>query len=189
MAPTLIDINLLKENPDNPRTITDAKFAQLIESVKNFPQMLEVRPIAFKRGFVVLGGNMRLRACKAAGLKQVPAVDCSDMTEAQQREFVIKDNVGYGAWDWEAIQADWPEAEEWGLDVPKWASGSEFNSMTDEDVDLQEEFDPIGVSAGQQRVVFIFDGSEEAESYLNSLKVQFKKMNMAWQVNMSTRSI
>jgi DNA modification methylase len=118
MAPTLIDINLLKENPDNPRTITDAKFAQLIESVKNFPQMLEVRPIAFKSGFVVLGGNMRLRACKAAGLKQVPAVDCSDMTEAQQREFVIKDNVGYGAWDWEAIQADWPEAEEWGLDIP-----------------------------------------------------------------------
>lgn len=121
MAPTLIDINLLKENPDNPRTISDAKFAQLIESVKNFPQMLEVRPIAFKSGFVVLGGNMRLRACKAAGLKQVPAVDCSDMTEAQQREFVIKDNVGYGAWDWEAIQADWPEAEEWGLDIPGFA--------------------------------------------------------------------
>ena len=118
MAPTLIDINLLKENPDNPRTITDAKFAQLIESVKNFPQMLEVRPIAFKSGFVVLGGNMRLRACKAAGLKQVPAVDCSDMTEAQQREFILKDNIGYGSWDWEAIQADWPEAEEWGLDIP-----------------------------------------------------------------------
>ena len=118
MAPTLIDITLLKENPDNPRTITDAKFAQLVTSVKNFPQMLEVRPIAFKSGFVVLGGNMRLRACKAAGLKQVPAVDCSDMTEAQQREFVIKDNLGFGEWDWGAIQADWPEAEEWGLEVP-----------------------------------------------------------------------
>ena len=121
MAPTLIDINLLKENPDNPRTITDAKFAQLIESVKNFPQMLEVRPIAFKTGFVVLGGNMRLRACKAAGLKQVPAIDCSDMTEAQQREFILKDNIGYGSWDWEAIQTDWPEAEEWGLDIPGFA--------------------------------------------------------------------
>ena len=118
MAPTLIDINLLKENPNNPRTITDAKFAQLIESVKNFPQMLEVRPIAFKSGFVVLGGNMRLRACKAAGLKQVPAIDCSGMTEAQQREFILKDNIGYGSWDWEAIQTDWPEAEEWGLDIP-----------------------------------------------------------------------
>ena len=121
MAPTLIDITLLKENPDNPRTITDAKFAQLVASVKQFPQMLEVRPIAFKKGFVVLGGNMRLRACKEAGLKQVPAIDCSGMTEAQQREFIIKDNVGYGAWDWEAIQTDWPEAEEWGLDMPGFA--------------------------------------------------------------------
>jgi hypothetical protein len=121
MAPTLIDINLLKENPDNPRTITDAKFAQLVTSVKNFPQMLEVRPIAFKRGFVVLGGNMRLRACKEAGLKEVPAIDCSAMTPEQQREFILKDNIGYGSWDWEAIQTDWPEAEEWGLDMPGFA--------------------------------------------------------------------
>ena len=117
----LIDIELLKENPDNPRTITDAKFQQLVKSVKDFPQMLEVRPIAFKTGYVVLGGNMRLRACKAAGLKQVPAIDCSEMTEAQQREFVIKDNVGFGDWDWQVIQADWPEAEEWGLDIPGFA--------------------------------------------------------------------
>ena len=118
MQTTLIDIDLLKENPDNPRTITDAKFQALVRSVKDFPQMLEVRPIAFKTGYVVLGGNMRLRACKEAGLKQVPAIDLSHLTPDQQREFVIKDNVGYGDWDWEAIQADWPEAEEWGLEVP-----------------------------------------------------------------------
>ena len=138
MAPTLIDIDLLKENPDNPRTITDAKFAQLVTSVKNFPQMLEVRPIAFKSGFVVLGGNMRLRACKEAGLKEVPAIDCSEMTEAQQREFIIKDNVGYGAWDWEAIQADWPEAEEWGLEVPKdWHEPEQEEPSGYEDSGLQ----------------------------------------------------
>ncbi len=118
MKTTLIDIELLKENPDNPRTITDAKFQALIKSVKDFPQMLEARPIAFKTGYVVLGGNMRLRACKAAGLKQVPAIDLSHLTQDQQREFVIKDNVGFGEWDWQAIQADWPEAEEWGLDIP-----------------------------------------------------------------------
>jgi hypothetical protein len=189
MTPTLIDINLLKENPDNPRTITDAKFAQLIESVKNFPQMLEVRPIAFKSGFVVLGGNMRLRACKAAGLKQVPAVDCSDMTEAQQREFILKDNIGYGSWDWEAIQSDWPEAEDWGLDVPNWSAGMDENNMKDEDVDIMEEFNAIGTMDGKQRVVFLFDGQDEAESYLKSLAVEFKKMNMAWQVDLSTQSI
>lgn len=115
---TLIDINLLKENPDNPRTITDAKFAKLVQSVKGFPQMLEVRPIAFKTGYVVLGGNMRLRACKAAGLKEVPAIDCSGMTEEEQRRFVITDNVGFGEWNWDQIVADWPEAVEWGLDIP-----------------------------------------------------------------------
>jgi ParB-like chromosome segregation protein Spo0J len=154
MAPTLIDISLLKENPDNPRTITDAKFAQLVTSVKNFPQMLEVRPIAFKSGFVVLGGNMRLRACKEAGLKQVPAIDCSGMTEAQQREFVIKDNVGYGAWDWKAIQADWPEAEDWGLDMPG------FDINADE---LGEEFTlPDGDKAPFQQMTFTL-ADEQAE--------------------------
>jgi UPF0288 family protein (methanogenesis marker protein 3) len=71
----------------------------------------------------------------------------------------------------------------------QWAAGIDENNMTDEDVDLEEEFDPIGVSAGQQRVVFIFDGSEEAESYLNSIKVEFVKRNMAWQVNLCTQSI
>jgi DNA modification methylase len=121
---TKVDINLLKENQDNPRTITDAKFQQLVQSVKDFPQMLEVRPIAFKKaseGNVVLGGNMRLRACIAAGLKEVPAIDLTGFTDAQQREFVIKDNVGYGEWEWDKIIADWPEAEEWGLDIPEWA--------------------------------------------------------------------
>jgi DNA modification methylase len=118
MQATLIDIDLLKENPENPRTITEAKFSQLVASIKKFPEMLQVRPIAFKSGFVVLGGNMRLRACKEAGMKQVPAIDCSGMTEDQQREFVIKDNVGFGEWDWQAIQADWPEAEDWGLEIP-----------------------------------------------------------------------
>lgn len=121
---TKIDINLLKENPDNPRTITEAKFQALIKSVKDFPQMLEVRPIAFKiapEGMVVLGGNMRLRACVAAGLTHVPSIDCSYLSEDQQREFIIKDNVGFGDWNWPEIQSNWPEAVDWGLDIPDWA--------------------------------------------------------------------
>lgn len=133
MAPTLIDINLLKENPDNPRTITDAKFQQLVKSVKEFPQMLEARPIAFKTGYVVLGGNMRLRACKEAGLKKVPAIDLSGMTEEQQREFIIKDNLGFGDWDWQAIQSDWPEAEDWGLDMPGLMIEPTFDELTEGD--------------------------------------------------------
>ena len=121
---TKIDISLLKENPDNPRTITEAKFQALVESVRQFPQMLEARPIAFfeaPEGKVVIGGNMRLRACKAAGMTEVAAIDLSEYTEAQRREFVIKDNVGFGEWEWDKIVADWPEAPGWGLDIPEWA--------------------------------------------------------------------
>lgn len=121
---TKLDILLLKENPDNPRTITEAKFQALVESVRQFPQMLEARPIAYfeaPEGKLVIGGNMRLRACKAAGMTEVAAIDLSEYTEAQRREFVIKDNVGFGEWEWDKIVADWPEAPGWGLDIPEWA--------------------------------------------------------------------
>lgn len=156
----LIDISLLKENPDNPRTITDAKFAQLVASVKQFPQMLEVRPIAFKKGYVVLGGNMRLRACKEAGLKKVPAIDLSGLTPEQQREFVIKDNVGFGEWDWQAIQADWPEAEEWGLDMPGFALNPD---ELGEDFSLKD-----GDKAPFQQMTFTL-ADEQAEQIKNAI--------------------
>lgn len=83
--------------------------------------MLEVRPIAVKSDYTVLGGNMRLRAAKAAGMTQIPVIFTNGWTEQQQREFIIKDNVGFGEWDWEAIANEWPEAPEWGLDIPDWA--------------------------------------------------------------------
>lgn len=113
-----IDINLLKENPDNPRVITDAKFEQLVKSIKGFPQMLEIRPLVADKDYRILGGNMRLKACKAAGLTHVPVILAESLTEEQQREFIIKDNVGFGEWEWEKIVAEWPEAPEWGLDIP-----------------------------------------------------------------------
>jgi len=128
-----IDINLLKENPDNPRVITDAKFEQLVKSIKGFPQMLEIRPLVADKDYRILGGNMRLKACKAAGLTHVPVILAESLTEEQQREFIIKDNVGFGEWEWEKIVAEWPEAPEWGLDIPdKWlakgeAEEDEFN--------------------------------------------------------------
>jgi hypothetical protein len=123
-----LDINLLKENPDNPRTITDVKFEQLVKSIKDFPEMLEIRPLVADKDYLVLGGNMRLRACKAAGLKQVPVILADSLTETQKREFIIKDNVGFGEWEWEAIIADWPEAPEWGLDIPEFARPDDFGT-------------------------------------------------------------
>jgi hypothetical protein len=115
-----VKIELLKLNPANPRTIKDEKFAQLVRSVRGFPQMLEIRPIVVNSKMEVLGGNMRLRACIEAGLKEVPIIRAENLTDDQQREFIIKDNVGFGEWDWDALANDWDAAElaDWGLDVP-----------------------------------------------------------------------
>lgn len=176
-------------NPNNPRIIKDDKFVKLVKSIKEFPQMLELRPIVVNSDMVVLGGNMRLKACKEAGLKEVPIIKADELTPEQQREFIIKDNVGYGEWDWSMIANEWDaeQVQDWGLELPLF--GHDINeSLTEDDLDMTEEFDPIGNSSGLQRVVFIFDGPEEAESYLQSLHVEFKKMNMAWQVNLSTQS-
>ena len=107
-------------NPENPRLIKDGKFKQLVASIREFPEMLELRPIVVNADGVVLGGNMRLKACKEAGLKQVPVIRADNLTEAQQREFVVKDNVGFGEWDWDALANEWDEdaLARWGLEVP-----------------------------------------------------------------------
>ena len=116
----IIKISEVKPNPNNPRIIKDDKFEKLVKSIKEFPQMLELRPIVVNDDMVVLGGNMRLKACKEAGLKKVPVIKASALTEEQQKEFIIKDNVGFGEWDWETIANEWDAEQltEWGLDIP-----------------------------------------------------------------------
>jgi hypothetical protein len=113
-------ISELKVNADNPRYIKDEKFNQLVKSIKELPQMLEIRPIVVNDDMVVLGGNMRLRACQKAGLKEVPIIKASDLTPAQQQEFIIKDNVGFGSWDWDVLANEWDseQLEDWGLELP-----------------------------------------------------------------------
>ena len=184
-------ITQIKPNPNNPRIIKDHKFKQLVQSIQAFPQMLELRPIVIDENNMVLGGNMRLKACIEAGLTDVPVIHANNLSEEHKKEFIIKDNLGYGEWNWDDLANNWDEEllTEWGLDIPNWSAGHEVNTMTDSDVDLDEEFNPMGKMDGKQRVVFLFDGSEEAESYLKSINVEFKKMNIAWQVNMTTPSI
>ena len=96
-----VKIGKIKNNPNNPRLIKDDKFKKLVKSVKEFPEMLEIRPIVVDKDNIVLGGNMRLRACQEAGLKEVHIIQADKLTEKQQREFIIKDNVGFGEWDWD----------------------------------------------------------------------------------------
>lgn len=115
-----VAIGQIRLNDDNPRIIRDDKFFKLVESIKSFPEMLEKRPIIVNAEMVVLGGNMRLRACKEAGLKTV-WIDIADgWTEDQQREFTIKDNASFGEWDWDQLGNEWDEypLEEWGLNIP-----------------------------------------------------------------------
>ena len=114
-----MNINLIKPNPDNPRVIKDEKFKKLVDSIREFPQMLKLRPIVIDENNMVLGGNMRLMACKELGLKEVPTIQASELTEEQKREFIIKDNVGFGEWDWDKLANEWDENQlvDWGLDV------------------------------------------------------------------------
>jgi DNA modification methylase len=115
-----MNINEIKPNPNNPRIIKDDKFKKLVKSIQDFPQMLELRPIVIDENNIVLGGNMRLKACIEAGLKDVPVKQAKDLTEEQKKEFIVKDNVGYGEWDWDDLANNWDEQllTEWGLDIP-----------------------------------------------------------------------
>jgi len=128
-----VNIAKLKENPENPRYIKDSKFKKLVKSIKEFPEMLEKRPIIVDENMVVLGGNMRLRACKSAGLFEVWIDKAIGWTEDQKREFIVKDNVGFGEWDWDILANDWDasDVESWGLDV--------WQDPLDEEEDMQDD--------------------------------------------------
>jgi DNA modification methylase len=134
MNSVLTKISAIKRNPNNPRILKDDKFVKLTQSIKDFPQMLDIRPIVVNDDMVVLGGNMRLKACKEAGLKEVPVMKVSALTEEQQREFIIKDNVGFGEWDWELLQAEWDNdlLEDWGLGLD-FDPVDDKEGLTDED--------------------------------------------------------
>jgi hypothetical protein len=116
----LVKITQVRPNENNPRFIKDYKFKKLVTSIKEFPEMLKLRPIVVNSDMIVLGGNMRLKACKEAGLKEVWILKAEELTEAQQREFIVKDNVGFGEWDWDLLANEWDQDKlgEWGLDVP-----------------------------------------------------------------------
>lgn len=115
-----VNINEVKTNPKNPRLIKDDKFRKLVKSIEEFPQMLELRPIVVDENNIVLGGNMRLKACKEAGLKEVFIVRAEGLTELQKDEFIVKDNVGFGEWDWDILANEWDveKIQDWGLDLP-----------------------------------------------------------------------
>ena len=128
----LVSINKVKPNENNPRFIKDYKFKKLVKSIKEFPEMLKLRPIVVNSDMVVLGGNMRLKACAEAGLKEVYILKADELTEQQQREFIVKDNVGFGEWDWDILGNEWNsvQLEDWGMD----------NWQNIDDIETSDEF-------------------------------------------------
>src|SRR3990167_5414589 len=130
-----IKLSAIKSNQENPRIIKDEKFKKLVKSLKEFPEMLDLRPVVVNADMMVLGGNMRLKAAEAAGLTELPVV-VAKLTKEQEKEFIIKDNVSYGEWNWADLANSWEEMhlEEWGLDIPNFAFQAEI---------IEDEFDAV----------------------------------------------
>ena len=153
-----VKLSEIKSNPNNPRIIKDDKFRKLVKSIQEFPKMLEIRPIVVNVDMIVLGGNMRLKACKEAGLKEVPIIFADDLTEDEQKQFIIKDNVGFGEWDWDMLANEWePELlEDWGLEVWKSDPIVDYSILDDENV--EEE---LGDMAGGVRKALQIEFEQE----------------------------
>jgi ParB-like chromosome segregation protein Spo0J len=164
MKSQLTKISEIKLNPNNPRLIKDDKFKKLVQSIKDFPEMLDIRPIVVNTDMVILGGNMRFKACKDAGLKEVPIVIADNLSEEQQREFLIKDNVSGGEWDFEMLANEWDteQLEEWGLDIPTFDINGEPGD--------EGNFDDPGISdKNQYGVIVVCESAGTQESVFNDL--------------------
>jgi ParB-like chromosome segregation protein Spo0J len=181
-----VKISEVKSNPNNPRQIKDDKFAKLVQSIKDFPEMLDIRPIVVNADMVVLGGNMRFKACKEAGLKEVPIIVAENLTDEQQKEFIIKDNVSGGEWDWDMLANEWePELlEDWGLEVWKSDPIVDYSILDDENVEeelgemadgvrkaLQIEFEPEHYEEAFELVKFW----RERGAYVGGMLMEFLK--------------
>lgn len=158
-----VKISEVKMNPNNPRIIKDDKFIKLVKSIQEFPKMLEIRPIVVNSDMIVLGGNMRLKACKEAGLKEVFIVKADDLTEDEQKQFIIKDNVGYGEWDWDMLANEWETdlLDDWGLNVPNWGETPNYDILDDEEANGQLDDMTNGVKKAIQ-IEFDLEHYDEA---------------------------
>jgi len=161
--PRIIKDDDIKLNPNNPRIIKDDNFKKLVKSIIDFPEMLNIRPIVVNDDMIILGGNMRFKACKEAGLKEIPIIKASNLSEDKQREFLIKDNLSGGEWDWELLQSwDELELEEWGLDVWKKPVEVDYSILDEQDVSDQLEQMTDGV---KKAIQIEFESEHYNEAY------------------------
>jgi ParB-like chromosome segregation protein Spo0J len=159
-----VKIGQIKSNPNNPRIIKDDKFKKLVQSVKDFPQMLDIRPIVVNDEMIVLGGNMRLKACIEAGIKEVSIIKASELTPEQQNEFIIKDNVGFGEWNWDDLANEWDAEQltDWGLDV--WQQAPEVDYSILDEADVEDQLNDM--TNGVKKAIQIeFEAEHYEEAY------------------------
>lgn len=160
-------ISDLKENPDNPRTITADALEKLKASIREFPAMLQLRPIVVDADMVVLGGNMRLKACKELGITDVPIIRADTLTDKEKERFIIADNVAFGEWDFEALANDWDvdELEAWGVDDVEWGE----KEIGIDEIQTSDSFSlPEGDKAPFQQMTFTL-ADAQAEVIKNAL--------------------
>ena len=173
----LVKITQVRPNENNPRIIKDYKFKKLVTSIKEFPEMLKLRPIVVNNEMVVLGGNMRLKACKEAGLKEVWILKADELTEAQQREFIVKDNVGFGEWDWDVLANEWNTQQlgDWGMEV--WQGGEDVSNTNDySNLDVDSKLDKF-LDAKIKNLTIPFE-SQEFDEVILKLEVYLEKYNL-----------
>jgi len=163
-----VKVSSLKENPNNPRFIRDSKFEKLVKSIREFPEMLSVRKLVVNKDYVVLGGNMRLKAIKEAGVKEVE-VEIVEWSEEKEKEFIIKDNLGYGEWDFEMLANEWEvdTLTEWGLDFD---IDTQIDKAEEEEEIVFEQ--SVQLEPPMEYVVIIANGnSDEWEEIKDRLKL------------------
>tara|TARA_R100001530_G_scaffold62612_1_gene45134 strand:- start:896 stop:1492 length:597 start_codon:yes stop_codon:yes gene_type:complete len=165
-----VKISKVKGNPNNPRIIKNDKFKKLVKSIQEFPEMLKLRPIVVDEDMIVLGGNMRLKASKDAGLKEVWIEIAEGLTEEQKKEFIVKDNVGFGEWDWAMLANEWNTIKitEWGLDV--WENQDDRSQLNaDAEWEGMPEFNQEDKMPYRQ-IIVSFKNEDDIKSFANLMK-------------------
>jgi DNA modification methylase len=192
----MIKISDLKKNPNNPRLIKDDKFQKLVKSIENFPKMMELRPIIINDQNIVLGGNMRLAALKELGYKEIPnewVKKAKDLTPEQQNEFIVKDNVSFGAWDWDILANEWDSEQlvDWGLDLPDFNT-DEILEAQEDDFEIPEITHPITVlgdlyEIGQHRLLCgDSTDSDQVAKLMNGQKADMVFTDPPYGMNLDT---
>ena len=174
-----MEISQLQPNENNPRIIKDGKFKKLVQSIKDFPEMLELRPIVIDEENIILGGNMRYRACVEAGLKDVPVKIAKGLTEEQKEEFIVKDNVGFGEWNWDMLGNEWDNAKlgEWGMDVWQPEEEVDYSALDDLDIGSELHEKEKGVKRAIQ-IEFNPEHYEEANELINKARSEGKNVGL-----------